>query len=55
MFEIEDDLSKIIPKDEFAQVLDAFMTKYNISVGKLAEICNEKLLYKSSCQRLRRD
>lgn len=55
MFEIEDDLSKIIPKDEFAKALDAFMTKHHISVGKLAEICNEKMLYRSSCHRLRKD
>lgn len=55
MFEIEDDLSKIIPKDEFAKALDTFLSKYSISVEKLAAICNEKMLYKSSCHRLRRD
>lgn len=54
MYQLEDNFSNIITKDEFAKRLDVFMTKHDISVGKLAQICsNGKLLSKSSCQRIR--
>lgn len=54
MYQLEDNFSNIIPKEIFAKRLDEFMTKFQLSVGKLAQICtNGKLLSKSSCQRMR--
>lgn len=56
MYQLEDNFQNLIPKDVFAERLDCFLNKFQISVGKLAQICaNGKLLSKSSCHRLRTD
>lgn len=56
LYQLEDNFKNVIPKEEFAKRLDTFLTKFAVSVGKMAKICaNGKLCSKSSCQRLRRD
>lgn len=53
MNEIERDYSNRLPVSEFSSALAGFMTVNLLSVTNLEEICNSKLLSRSSCHRLK--